>query len=109
MASKRANSGDGGTRLTSELLARLIRSDADPAELLERLENTSASVWVLWMHLMVIPDGRPELRALLCHIWDGMTTDTQLAKKLGVHRHTIRKWRGELRQYLDRLPQAPPQ
>lgn len=108
MASEGAKTGDGGSRLTSDLLARLIRSDANPAELLERLENTSASIWVLWMHLMVVPDARPELRALLCHIWDGMTSDTQLAKKLGVHRHTVRKWRSELREYLDKLPYAQP-
>lgn len=107
MASSKKKRKSESPKLTSELLIELIKSGASPAELLDRLENTSASVWVLWMHLMTVPDSRPELRAMLCHIWDGMTSDTQLARKLGVHRHTIHKWRGELREYLDELPSGP--
>lgn len=95
---------DYDVRSVTEKLAEIVRADIKPMELLAALERSSSAVWVLWMHLVAIPATRPELRSLLCHIWDGAASDTQLAEVLGVHRHTIRNWKRELYQLIDDLP-----
>lgn len=97
-----AKAHDG--RSVTEKLSEIVRADIKPMELLAALEGSSSAVWVLWMHLVAIPPTRPELRALLCHIWDGIASDTQLGQMFGVHRHTIRKWKRELYGLIDELP-----
>ncbi len=91
-------------RPSTQKLAEIVLENPQPVELISALENTSSAVWVLWMHLVAVPASRPELRALLCHIWDGITSDTQLAAVLGVHRHTVRKWKKELCPIIEELP-----
>ena len=86
--------GDAGQRISD--------TAPTPEEMLERLEGASSAVSTLWSHVMSIPAWRPELRVLLCHLWDGCTNDTNLARRLGVHRHTVRRWRRELQNYLVR-------
>ena len=99
-------SGDGpdSGRLTSDELLSVLEDGLSPHELLSRLQNSSAAVWVLWMHLAAVPADRTELRAMLCHIWDGMTSDVAIAERMHVHRHTVRKWRKELHTYIKHLP-----
>lgn len=75
-------------------------SSAGPEELLERLEAASIGASALWKYVLMVPNSRPELRALLCHIWDGCTSDSMLSKKLRVHRHTVTRWRNELGKIL---------
>ncbi|MEP0813233.1 MAG: hypothetical protein HRF49_01030 [bacterium] len=91
-------------RFVAHDLLRLMDGAAAPSDLLDALQNTSSAVWVLWMHLQVIPPERPELRSLICHIWDGVTSNTELGRMMGVHRHTILKWRRELAKYCENLP-----
>ncbi len=71
-----------------------------PEELLERLEAASVSATALWKYVTLVPNSRPELRALLCHMWDGCTSDTYLAQRMRVHRHTIARWRKQLADIL---------
>lgn len=76
-------------------------ASAGPEELLERLEAASMGAVALWKYVVLIPNTRPELRALLCHIWDGCTSDSMLSRKMGVHRHTVKRWRKELCELLN--------
>lgn len=67
-----------------------------PEEILEKLEAASVSATALWKYISLVPNSRPELRALLCHMWDGCTSDTFLAQRMRVHRHTVARWRKQL-------------
>lgn len=73
-----------------------------PDEMLEHIECASSAASALWSHVMSVPASKPELRVLLCHLWDGCTSDTHLAARMRVHRHTVRRWRQELQGYLVR-------
>jgi len=85
-----------------DAVAAIPEAGLTPDEMLEHIEMASAAASALWSYVMLVPASRPELRVLLCHLWDGCTSDTNLALRMRVHRHTVRRWRKELQGYLVR-------
>ncbi|MEP0813232.1 MAG: hypothetical protein HRF49_01025 [bacterium] len=73
-----------------------------PDEALDRIEAASTNAAALWRYLALIPPDRPELRNLLCLMWDGVTCNSELGRLTGVHRHTVRQRKKQLKVLIER-------